>query len=658
MRGLLNSARALPALVTGLLAVGSVFLWQALNAEQDRLVAGTSLAMAGGIATEITSDAEDRRQALARMAHRWRELGRPQRSVWLADASLYVMDGVTPEGLLWLDDSLTPRWFVDDEGRPQDASSFEAPADLERTASLARQNDRQMLSAVIVEGSRRIAAIQPLTAQGAPDGHLVGLFDASDLFGLPFGAGTESFHLRLTDERGETVYESGAMAFQGDRSPVVTRDVDAGAGSWLLEITPSETLLAGQGSPMPEIVLALGLGLALLAGWALLIWQRGARSAQELEHFHSISVDGLCIADFDGRFHRLNPALSTILQRSEDELLATPFLELVHPDDVDDTVRVMGALGEGSTVISFENRYRMGDGTYRWISWNAAPSPSGDRIYAIARDVTEKRELVDELSRARDESRERARKLAETAQELARSNEDLQQFAYVASHDLQEPLRMVAGYTELLAKRYKGKLDDDADQFIDFAVDGAHRMKDLISSLLAFSRVHSQGADFEPIDLEAVMQRVRRDLARRIAETGAEITSDPLPTVHGDEVQLGQLLQNLVANALKFASPDVPPRIHVAAVRQADEWHISVQDNGIGIDARHTQRIFEIFQRLHGRGQYSGTGIGLAICKRIVHRHGGRIWVESEPGKGSTFHFTLADSPAGNLPKDDEGAAA
>lgn len=233
--------------------------------------------------------------------------------------------------------------------------------------------------------------------------------------------------------------------------------------------------------------------------------------------------------------------------------------------------------------------------------------------------------------------REEKRKALE---ELARSNRDLEQFAYVASHDLQEPLRMVAAYTQLLAERYKGKLDANADKYIHYAVDGATRMQTLVQDLLAFSRVGRNGTEPKVVDLNTVVEIVKKNLSASIEETKAQILCDRLPEILFDPSLCVQLIQNLVANAIKFRGPE-PPKIQIGAERNATEWIFSVKDNGIGIDQEYANTIFVIFKRLHTHDEYPGSGIGLAICKKIVERHGGRIWVESQVGQGAEFRFTL-----------------
>jgi light-regulated signal transduction histidine kinase (bacteriophytochrome) len=232
--------------------------------------------------------------------------------------------------------------------------------------------------------------------------------------------------------------------------------------------------------------------------------------------------------------------------------------------------------------------------------------------------------------------------------ELARSNRDLEQFAYVASHDLQEPLRMVATYTQLLAERYKGKLDADADKYIHYAVDGALRMQVLVRDLLAFSRVGRQGTKLAVIDCNRVLETVLQNLEAALKDSSAQVRYKSLPTVTADDSQLQQVLQNLIANAMKFRGQELPV-IDVRCERKGREWVFSVADNGIGIAPEHAETIFVIFKRLHTRTEYPGSGIGLSICKKIVEYQGGRIWAESTPGRGSTFYFTL---PAQAVPQE------
>jgi signal transduction histidine kinase len=255
----------------------------------------------------------------------------------------------------------------------------------------------------------------------------------------------------------------------------------------------------------------------------------------------------------------------------------------------------------------------------------------------LRKQVEARQQAEDQLQQLNEQLEDR---VLERTLELRRSNVELGQFAYVASHDLQEPLRMVSSYVQLLANRYKGKLDEDADQFIGFAVDGARRMQVLIQDLLAYSSISTKSKPFEKIDCSVILANVLENLSPASREAEATVTYESLPMVMGDYVQITQLFQNLVANAIKYRGKD-KPKIHIGAHLEAGEWHVTVRDNGIGIDKQFFDRIFVIFQRLHTAEQHPGTGIGLAVCRKIVERHGGRIGVESELGKGSTFHFTL-----------------
>jgi len=304
-------------------------------------------------------------------------------------------------------------------------------------------------------------------------------------------------------------------------------------------------------------------------------------------------------------------------------------------DDQPGLTAVRQAIHHGTEVKAELRNYKK-DGTLFWNEFYIAPVRDAQGVLThfigVQTDITRRKQQEAEL--------------AKKSEELARSNEELQQFAYVASHDLQEPLRMVASYTQLLAKRYKGKLDQDADEFIGYAVDGANRMQRLIRDLLEYSRVGSETKSFEHTDCELVLQQVMSNLSASIHEHQARITHDELPTVLANPVLLTQVFQNLIGNALKFHG-ETSPIIHVGAKVLSNGWEFSIRDNGIGIPPDQLHRIFSIFQRLHSREEYPGTGIGLALCKRIVEKHGGTIWVESEQGKGSTFSFTIQTGSAG-----------
>jgi light-regulated signal transduction histidine kinase (bacteriophytochrome)/HAMP domain-containing protein len=274
-------------------------------------------------------------------------------------------------------------------------------------------------------------------------------------------------------------------------------------------------------------------------------------------------------------------------------------------------------------------------------------SSAKDEIGALSRAFTS---MTDNIKKSQDELRAHSINLEQMVTELERSNRELRQFAYVASHDLQEPLRMVASYAELLGARYRGKLDDKADQYISYAVDGAHRIQQLIQDLLEYSRIDTRSGDLGQIDCNNILREALINMGSTIKESNADITNDNLPTIIGDHSQMAQVFQNLIGNAIKFRN-EREPRVHVSTKEEKNEWVFSIQDNGIGIEPEYLERIFVVFQRLHSQSEYSGTGIGLAICKKIVERHGGRIWVESEPGRGSTFSFTIPKREMAKLEK-------
>lgn len=334
------------------------------------------------------------------------------------------------------------------------------------------------------------------------------------------------------------------------------------------------------------------------------------------------------LLDESGRFLRWNKNFEDVTEYPAERIPEISPLDLFSGED---KIRVAGKIENvfisGEDSVEADLISRSGKQTPYYLTGRTVSIGGKKLLVGTGLDITERRLAEVRLNRAYEE--------------LQRSNRELEQFAYVASHDLQEPLRMVSSFTQLLAKRYSDKLDQDGRDFIHYAVDGASRMQQLIQDLLSFSRVTTRGQPQTLIQAHDALREALENLQTTIRDTGAKITHDPLPEVEVDRTQLIQVFQNLIGNAIKYKKSDEIPRIHVSAEKQETEWVFSVRDNGIGIDPKYFDRIFTIFQRLHTRETYPGTGIGLALCKRIVERHAGRIWVESESGKGAVFRFSL-----------------
>ncbi len=351
----------------------------------------------------------------------------------------------------------------------------------------------------------------------------------------------------------------------------------------------------------------------------------------------------VAVTDVQGTITYANDKFCAISQYSRDELIGQNHRILNSGYHSMEFFRQMYQTIANGQVWRGEMRNRAKDGSIYWVDATIVPFAGTDgkprQYVAIRAEITERK-------RAEEEIRKLHAELERRAAELARSNADLEQFAYVASHDLQEPLRMVAAYTQLLGERYRDRLDRDADKFIAYASEGALRMQALIQDLLAFSRVGRNCAARVRVDCEAALEEVIRTLGPAIHESGAAVRHRALPVVWADRSQVVQVLQNLVGNAIKFHGKE-PPAISVQADKTGDQWLFSVSDNGIGIAPESAQSIFTVFQRLHTRAEYPGNGIGLAICKKIIEHCGGKIWVESQVGRGSTFKFTIpCDDPA------------
>jgi len=392
-----------------------------------------------------------------------------------------------------------------------------------------------------------------------------------------------------------------------------------------------------------------GISALLLVGGSLgfaVVWERrnhrAAAAELELERSRALiekkydllmqsASDAVLLADSELSIVEFNDRAREMYARSRDELQAMNLVDLQPEGEAAPTLEVrLGGMSQGDGAVLEATQVR-GDGTtFEAEVAVSAIEATGRRLYLmIVRDISERKRHRRELE-ARN-------------QELARSNAELERFAYVASHDLQEPLRMVASYTELLRSRYKGRLDSDADDFIDYAVEGAERMQGLISGLLMYSRAGTREQHPERIDTGDVVRETMDNLSVVISETRAIVSVGPLPVILADRTQFVRLFQNLLSNAVKFRAEGIVPQVQVEARRGDGEWVFSVADNGIGVADKYLEEVFTVFRRLESRADYDGTGIGLAICKRIVERRGGRIWVESTHGLGSTFFFTVPD---------------
>ncbi|MCW2995171.1 MAG: domain S-box protein [Conexibacter sp.] len=352
--------------------------------------------------------------------------------------------------------------------------------------------------------------------------------------------------------------------------------------------------------------------------------------AGHLTRLFAMSPDLLAAAGFDGLLKSFNDAWEHQLGWPRATLEVKPYLEIVHPDDRSETEAQIARLAQGETIAEYVCRMVCADGSIRWMAWSGGPGE--EAFYIVGRDVSDRLAMEHEL--------------AQRADRLQGTNAELQDFAHIASHDLSEPLRMVASFLGLLERRNAEQLDEAGREYLRQASQGAQRMRHLIDDLLTYSRVANEEPSREQVDLRGLVDGVLAVLGPAIAEASATVEVGELPTLEAEPAQLQQLLQNLIGNAVKFHAPGRPPTVRVGARRTIGATVVTVADDGIGIDEADQERIFAMFTRLHGRDAYVGTGIGLAICRRIVERHGGQIYVESAPGQGCAFHTLLPDAPA------------
>ncbi|NQT24663.1 PAS domain S-box protein [candidate division KSB1 bacterium] len=358
--------------------------------------------------------------------------------------------------------------------------------------------------------------------------------------------------------------------------------------------------------------------------------------------------DNIYFKDKDSRFIRINKAMCNwfgidnpeeAVGKSDYDYFSEEHAQQAYENE-------QNIIQTGKPLLGIEEKETWPGGKETWVSTTKAPlfDLEGNIIgsFGISRDITDRKSIDRALRKTKDELVKKTEALENVNLTLKRSNQELEQFASVASHDLKEPLRMISSYVKLLEQKLMGTLDEESKEFISYVSDGAQRMQTLISDLLTYSRVTSLAQPFETTDLNLMVERALQNLKVSIEEKEAIITRDDLPTAVVDGIQIERLFQNLISNAMKYC--EVKPKVHISSKSLNGEWIITIQDNGIGIDPKYQDIIFDIFKRLHGRNEYSGTGIGLAVCKKIVERHGGEIWVESEKDKGSTFYFTILNN--------------
>lgn len=361
----------------------------------------------------------------------------------------------------------------------------------------------------------------------------------------------------------------------------------------------------------------------------MIIAEKSLKKSQErLQKIMDRSLDIICTIDGEGRFVQVSKASSKILGYEPEEIVGMSSLKLTHKDDREKTIKIAREVIQGGEATNFENRYLRKDGKYIPLLWSARWYPEEALLYSVARDATE-------IKRTEE-------KLVNYANKLKRSNDELEQFAYIASHDLQEPLRMVTSFLSQLERKYKPQLDEKAGQYIHFAVDGATRMRRIILDLLEYSRIGRKEYQIEKVDINNVVSEALKLNQTTIEEKNAVVEWDNLPAIMASRVPLQHLFQNLISNGLKYQKEDNQPIIKISAKETQTHWQFSVKDNGIGIAPQFHDKIFAIFQRLHGNQEYTGSGIGLSICKKIVENFKGQMWVDSDENKGTNIYFTIS----------------
>lgn len=637
---------------------GTLVLWSAMLAQESTRTRERTRVEAESLGNMLEVRLRSRLALLQRQADFAARSGLPSREVWEFEAERMLRDFPGFQALCWVDGASRVRW-----ASPAEGNAPVLDRDLSREPPLASALFRARAEGGLTltepvplwTGGTGYWACAPILGDGDAGGFIAGVFEPGAMLTAILEPWLAPDHAVRVSDADILVYRHGEPA--GGSAAAASFSAAVDARSWKVEVAPTAANRELHRSVLPALTLAGGTGLALLLALLVLFAEtararqaatEAARRQLEVESAerqqaqeatrrsesrlqalldHSPAV--IFLRDVHGRLLLVNTRFEQVFGRSRQEFLGQSFYPLLPPDLAGEHRQHDLEVLSGSSARQFEEVLPAGGERRTYLShkfpiYDLEEAPIA--LCAISTDITDRKRIEDALRTATDR--------------LARSNADLERFAYVASHDLQEPLRMVSSYVQLLARRYQGSLDAEAHEFIAYAVDGAQRMQGLIQDLLAYSRVGSRDIVAAEAELSEVVATARANLRMAIEESAAVIECGPLPRMRVDRRQFEQLFQNLLGNAIKFRG-DRPPRIEISAREEGGEWTLSVRDHGIGLDPRYAERIFEVFQRLHTRAEYPGTGIGLAICKRIVERHGGRISVESRPGEGAAFHITL-----------------
>lgn len=652
-----HSPNWLPILVGVAVAAATLCLWQALVVDQRAQTKRTVEARSALIRNEIAGQIQSHIQVLDRMARRWHLSGMKDQQLRKKDAALIVEDYDGLDGIRWVDPSNHILWTVSLKSYIAEQGMDLAFEERRREALITAHNTKRLAVSRPIElttGGKGFLIIVPLYDGDNFEGYIDGFLGIQHLLDAVLTEEAGRYAVVVSEGDGE-IYRRSEPGNQQNPAWADTKELAFPGMNWRVKIWPEKKGVAELQSSVPTLTLVVGLIVSFILAWTVRLTQAARNRSKiveaasrrlEREVAERISaenalsaalekervalnnaVDVICTVDADGRFVSINPACQQLWGYSQEDLIGRRYIDMVVPEDIPKTNEASVRITAGERATDFENRYLHKDGSHVHVMWSASWSADEQLMFAVARDITRRHE---------DEE-----KLKTFAAELLRSNAELQDFAAVASHDLQEPLRKIQSFADELKVSIGNKIDLVEQDTLNRMILSAGRMRTLINDLLAFSRVTSMAKPFVPVDLGLTLQEVLSDLEARTRETNGRIEVCDLPTIDADPMQIRQLLQNLISNGLKFQRPGEAPIIKITGENGGANYQLSVTDNGIGFDEKYLDRIFTMFQRLHGRKEYEGTGMGLAICRKIAERHGGQIKARSAPGAGSTFTITL-----------------